>query len=117
MEVLVALGLISVSLMLVLGLIPAGVQSSQRAADVQTAAAWSRQLIEEAPVPEHFPIPRSKAVTDHVQQIGPTIFTAQRRLQVVGPYLYRIEVETSWEAGKQPVKLALTRFNPGGPEP
>ena len=50
-EIMVAIGLIAVSLMMVLALIPAGIHSAQRAENVQSAAAWSRQLIEDAPVP------------------------------------------------------------------
>lgn len=115
-EILVALGLLSVSLMMILGLIPAGIQSSQRASDIQAAAAWSRQLIEQARIPESFPIPRSLAETAHSQQIGPTVFTATRKVTVAGPFLYRVEVETSWPAGVRPVKLSLTRFNPAGPQ-
>ena len=61
-EVMVAIGLIAVSLMLVLALIPAGIQSSQRAENVQSAAAWARELMEDAPVPEEFPIPELIAV-------------------------------------------------------
>ena len=43
-EIMVAIGLIAVSLMMVLALIPAGIHSAQRAENVQSAAAWSRRL-------------------------------------------------------------------------
>lgn len=111
-EVLVALGLIAVSLMLILGMIPAGIQSSQRAADFQMAAAWSRQLLEEAPQPT-----RASPPPDLVQtrRIGSTEFKAVRKIKITGNYLYQIEVETSWNAGVEPVRLSLTRYNPAGP--
>lgn len=115
-EVLVALGLIAVSLMMILGLIPAGVQSSQRASDVQAAAAWSRQLLEETPAPTEFPIIAELASKAFEAQIGPTKFFATRTVQVAGPYLYRIEVTTTYHERAQPVRLSLTRFNPAGPE-
>lgn len=115
-EVMVALGLIAVSLMLILGMIPAGIQSSQRAADIQAAAAWSRQLLEETPPPSDLPIPGAEALTQHERTIGPTEFRATRRLTLTGPYLYRIEVETTWRDGVRPLHLSLTRFNPAGPE-
>jgi uncharacterized protein (TIGR02598 family) len=115
-EVMVALGLIAVALMLVLGLIPVGVQSSQRAADIQAAAAWSRQLIEDTPPPKDLPIPSDLASKEFKQQIGSTKFTAVRTVKVTGPYLYRIEVETTWRGASHPVKLSLTRYNPAGPQ-
>lgn len=116
-EVIVALGLIAVSLMLILGLIPAGIRSSQRAADIQAAAAWSRLLIEQTPPPTEFPITAELAQSNHQQQIGSTIFQAKRQVTVQGPYLYRIEVETTWDAADRPLGLSLTRYNPAGPEP
>lgn len=114
-ELMVALGLISVCLMMVLGMIPAGIQSSQRAADVEAAATWSRQLLEETPAPGDFPIPPSLAESTFTRQIGATVFTATRKVRVDGPYLYRIEVETSWGKLERPLKISLTRFNPAGP--
>jgi hypothetical protein len=115
-EVMVALGLVAVSLMMVLGMIPAGITSSQRAADVQAAAAWSRQLLEETPPPIEFPIPSELAYSEHQQQIGSTVFQAVRRVTEHGPYLNRIEVETTWKEGIPPLKLSVTRYNPAGPE-
>ena len=115
-EVLVALGLIAVSLMMVLSMIPAGVRASQRAADVQDAAAWARQLIEETPSPNEFPIPADLAMSNHAQKIGATDFTAQRKVTVKGAYLYRVEVTVTWRAADVPVTIALTRYNPAGPE-
>lgn len=115
-ELMVALGLIAVCLMMVLGMIPAGVKSSQRASDVQAAAAWSRQLIEETPSPGEFPIPAALAHSTHTQQVGATVFSAVRRVAVEGPYLYRIEVTTTWDKLERPLQLSLTRFNPAGPE-
>jgi hypothetical protein len=118
-EVMVAIGLIAVSLMLVLALIPAGIHSAQRAENVQSAAAWSRQLIESAPIPEEFPIPAEIAETQHQIKIQNTVFEATRTLTTTPtePYRYRIEIVTSWREGVQPLKLAVTKFNPAGPEP
>ncbi len=113
---MVAMGLIAMALMMVLGLIPGGIQSSQRAADLQAAAAWSRQLIEETPAPDDFPIPRALARSEFTQQIGPTFFQAVRTVQVKGPYLYRIEVSTTWQDAVKPLVISLTRFHPGGPD-
>lgn len=113
---MVALGLLAVSLMLVLGLVPAGVHSAQRAADVQSATAWSRQLLESTPPPTEFPIPSTLASSSHELTIGKTHFQAVRRVSSPGPYLVRIEVETSWNDGPEPLRLSLTRFSPGGPE-
>lgn len=115
-EILVALGLIAVSLMMVLSMIPAGIHSSQRASDVQAAAAWARQLIEETPAPTEFPIPSDLALSQHQQRIGSTDFSAERKVTVKGPYLYRIEVTATWNAADVPVTISLTRFNPAGPE-
>lgn len=115
-EVMVALGLIAISLMLILGLVPAGVHSAQRASDVQSATAWSRQLLESTPPPSEFPIPASEATSSHEMKIGKTWFRATRRLTSPGPYLYRIEVETTWDDGSRPLQLSLTRFSPGGPD-
>lgn len=115
-EILVALGLIAVSLMMVLSMIPAGIRSSQRAADVQAAAAWARQLIEETPPPSEFPIPSELALSSHQQKIGSTNFQAERKVTVKGPYLYRIEVTATWHSADVPVTMSLTRFNPAGPE-
>ncbi len=114
-EVMVALGLVAVSLMLILGLIPAGITASQRASDIQSAAAWSRQLLEETSAPSTLPIPAAEAESTHELQIGPTVFTATRRLKVTGPYLFRTEVETRWRAGIEPITMSVTRFNPDGP--
>lgn len=111
-EVLVALGLIAVSVMLVLGLIPAGISTSQRAADVQMAAAWSRRVLEEAPQPNSAIAPPDLVLT---QRVGNTEFTTTRKISIPGDYLYRIDVETQWEAGVEPIRLSLTRFNPAGP--
>lgn len=119
MEIMVAIGLIAVSLMLVLALIPAGIHSAQRAENVQSAAAWSRQLIEDAPVPEEFPIAAEIAEEEFQMKIGRTEFRATRRLSTMpGEYfVYRIDVETEWDEGQQPVKLSLVKYNPAGPEP
>jgi len=116
---MVAIGLISVSLMLVLALIPAGIHSAQRAENVQAAAAWSRELLENAPVPEEFPIPDEMAESQHSVKIGNTEFEATRTVSTIPGenFLYRIEVETTWREGVEPLKLSLTRFNPAGPEP
>ncbi len=117
-EVMVAIGLIAASLMLVLALIPAGVHSAQRAEDIQGALAWSRQLIESAPVPEEFPIAAELALSTHHIKLGHTEFEATRTLSVVPgeSFLYRIEVETTWNDAVKPLKLSLTRFDPAGPE-
>lgn len=111
-----ALGLVAISLMLILGLIPAGIAASQRASDIQSAAAWSRQLLEETSAPSALPIPTDEAESTHELQIGPTLFTATRKIAVTGPFLFRIEVETSWRAGIEPIRMSLTRFNPDGPD-
>ena len=111
-EVLVALGLIAISLMLILGMIPAGIQSSQRAADIQMAAAWSRQLLEEAPQPNSSTPPPD---LNETKTIGSTEFQAKRTIRSTGNYLYQIQVETSWNAGVEPIRLSLTRYNPAGP--
>ena len=118
-EIMVAIGLIAVSLMLVLALIPAGIHSAQRAENIQAAAAWSRKLIETAPLPEVFPIPAGMEDEKFEEKIGNTYFSADRRLSLLEgqPYLYRIEVETTWREAVQPVKLSVTRYNPAGPEP
>lgn len=118
-EVMVAVALIAVSLMLVLALIPAGIHSAQRAENVQAAAAWSRQLLENAPVPEEFPIPPEIAKTEHQAKIGSTNFTAVRTLSTIPgeSYLYKIEVETNWDDAVEPVRLSLTKYDPAGPEP
>lgn len=113
-EVLVALGLIAVSLMLILGLIPAGIQSSQRASDVQAATGLARKLLEDCKPPEEFPF---TATTEQgVETVGPTEFTWTRTVRTTGAYLYRTEVEIGWRAATRPVKLSLTRYNPAGPE-
>lgn len=114
-----AIGLISVSLMLVLSLIPAGIHSAQRAEDIQSAAAWSRRLLESAPVPETFPISTDMARTEHQMTIGRTRFKAVRTLftRPGEHFLYHIEVETSWDPEARPLKLSLTRYNPAGPKP
>ena len=116
---MVALGLVSVSLMLVLSLIPAGIHSAQRAEDIQSAAAWSRELLETAPLPETFPIPSDQAESQHEAKLGHTHFKATRRLSTVPgrAFVYRIEVETTWDPEAQPIKLSFTRYNPAGPEP
>lgn len=98
--------------MLVLGLIPAGISTSQRAAEVQMAAAWTRKLLEEAPQPTS---PTAAPDLVLTQRVGDTEFTAVRKIAIVGDYLYRIDVETTWEAGVEPIRLSLTRFNPAGP--
>jgi Tfp pilus assembly protein PilV len=118
-EVLVAIGLIAVSLMLVLALIPAGIHSAQRAENVQSAAAWSRQLLEDAPVPEEFPIPEDIALENFTMKIGRTEYRAERRLSTIPGenFIYRIEVETEWDEGVRPVILSLVKYNPAGPEP
>jgi Tfp pilus assembly protein PilV len=118
-EVMVAIGLIAVSLMLVLSLIPAGIHSAQRAEDVQGAVAWSRQLMESAPVPEEFPIPADLARKTFQITLGKTNFEAVRTLSTIPgkSYLYRIDVETTWNDGVRPIRLSLTKFNPAGPEP
>lgn len=116
-EVMVALGLIAVSLMLILGLVPAGVTSAQRAADVQAATAWSRQLLESTPTPTEFPLPAELALSEHEQKIGSTHFRATRRVTTPEPYLVRIEVETTWPDAVKPLTLNLSKFSPGGPEP
>jgi prepilin-type N-terminal cleavage/methylation domain-containing protein len=118
-EVMVAIGLIAVSLMLVLALIPAGIQSAQRAENVQSAAAWSRQLIEDAPVPEEFPIPDSIAKENFQETIGRTKYRAERRLSTVPGefFMYRIEVEIEWDEGVRPLTLSLVKYNPAGPAP
>lgn len=107
-----AIGLIAVSLMLILSMIPAGIQSSQRAADIQMAAAWARQLIEETPQPTNNTPP---AEEEFSKKIGPTHFKSTRKIKITGDYLYQIEVETSWDAGVEPLRLSLTRYNPAGP--
>ena len=114
-----AVALIAVSLMLVLALIPAEIHSAQRAENVQAAAAWSRQLLENAPVPEEFPIPPEIAKTEHQAKIGSTNFTAVRTLSTIPgeSYLYKIEVETNWDDAVEPVRLSLTKYDPAGPEP
>lgn len=118
-EVMVAIGLISVSLMLVLSLIPAGIHSAQRAEDIQAAAAWSRALLENAPIPETFPIPPAQAQSDFAEKIGHTKFRARRRLSTESgrPYLFRIEVETTWDGAQRPLKLSMLKYNPAGPLP
>ena len=118
-EVMVAIALIAVSLMLVLALIPAGIHSAQRAENVQAAAAWSRQLLENAPVPDEFPIPSEIARTEHQTKIGSTDFSAVRTLNTIPgeSYLYKVAVETTWGEAVEPVRLSLTKYNPAGPEP
>lgn len=118
-EIMVALGLIAVSLMLVLAMIPAGIHSSQRAEDVQSATAWSRQLLEDAPAPTAFPIPADLATQEFTTQIGRTHFRAIRRIATIPgeSFTYRVEVETHWDEEAQPVKLSLLKYNAEGPEP
>ncbi len=118
-EIMVAIGLIAVSLMMVLALIPAGIHSAQRAENVQSAAAWSRQLIEDAPVPEEFPIAPDIAEEQFEMKIGRTNYRAVRRLSTMPGehFVYRIDVETTWDEAQQPVKLSLVKYNPAGPEP
>ncbi len=111
-EVMVAIGLIAVSLMLILSMIPAGIQSSQRASDIQMAAAWARQLLEETPQPSSSTPPADEELS---KTIGPTQFQATRKVRITGNYLYQIEVETRWDAGVEPLRLSLTRYNPAGP--
>ena len=98
--------------MLILGMIPAGIASSQRAADIQMAAAWSRQLLEEAPQPNSSTPPPD---LNETKTIGSTAFPAKRTIRSTGNYLYQIQVETSWNAGVEPIRLSLTRYNPAGP--
>lgn len=118
-EVMVAIGLVAISLMLVLSLIPAGIHSAQRSEDIQTAAAWTRELLEGAPVPETFPIETAIASETFTKKLGQTNFTAVRKLftKPGEKYLYHIEVETSWDDGIKPLKLGLTRYDPAGPLP
>ena len=118
-EVMVAIGLVAVSLMLVLSLIPAGIHSAQRSEDIQAAAAWSRQLLEDAPVPETFPIPADIAQTQHTLKIGRTNYTATRRLftQPGEHFLYHVEVVMTWDPEARPLTMTLTKYNPAGPEP
>ena len=101
--------------MLILGLIPAGIQSSQRASDVQAAAGLARKLLEETRPPEDSPIPVAQAHQEGDIQVGPTEFHWVRTVQVAGDYLYRTEVVIRWRDAVQPVKLSLTRYNPAGP--
>lgn len=116
---MVAIGLVAISLMLVLSLIPAGIHSAQRAEDIQTAAAWTRELLEGAPVPEDFPIDKKIASEEFKKKLGQTNFTSVRKLYTKPgeKFLYHIEVETSWEDGTRPLKLELTRYDPAGPTP
>lgn len=114
-EILVALGLIAVSLMLILGLIPAGIQSSQRASDVQVAAGLARKLLEETTPPEDSPIPADQANQTGELLVGVTEYRWRRSVRISGDYLYRTEVEITWRDGVQPVKMSLTRYNPAGP--
>ena len=116
---MVAIALMAVSLMLVLSLIPAGIRSAQRAENIQAATAWSRQLLEEAPTPEEFPILEEIRKTEHELKIGHTNFSAVRRLSLVEDkfFLYRIEVVANWSEASRPLTLSATRFNPAGPVP
>ena len=118
-EIMVAISLIAVSLMLVLALIPAGIQSAQRSENIQSATAWSRQLIETAPVPSEFPIPNEIAVTEHETKIGNTRFEGKRTLSLLPgkTYLYRIEVEINWSEATRPLTISVSKFNPAGPQP
>ena len=116
---MVAISLIAVSLMLVLALIPAGIQSAQRSENIQSATAWSRQLIETAPVPSEFPIPSEIAATEHESKIGNTHFEAKRTLTLIPgkAYLYRVEVEINWSEATRPLRVSVSKFNPAGPLP
>lgn len=117
-EILVALGLIATSLVIVLALLPTGIRTSQQADDVLLATAWSRRLIEEAPLPETFPIPDELAVAEFEEIIAGTHFKAQRTLATPPgqPYLLEAEVVTSWRDDREPIRLSIVYYNPAGPE-
>lgn len=116
-EVIVALGLITASLMLVLGLIPVGIHAAEKARTLQYATFWSQRLLEECPAPESLPIPTHLARANFSQTDGPTAYQAVRTVQASGPFLYLITVETTWPGSTKPLHVELLRYNPDGPKP
>lgn len=110
-EVMVALGLSAMALMLVLSLIPAGIRASRQAQAIRLAHSWSMQLIEETPMPERLPLPKKLAQASFAQKLQGIDFKATRTVNIIGPFLYKIEVHTSWPSASRPLTIALTRFN------
>lgn len=110
-EVMVALGLITMALMLVLSLIPAGIRASRQAQATRLALSWSMQLIEETRMPERLPLPKKLAQSSFEQKLQGIDFKATRTVNIIGPFLYKIEVRTSWPGANRPLTIALTRFN------
>lgn len=118
-EVMVAIGLIAVSLMLVLSLIPVGIHSAHHADQIQAATAWTRGLIETAPIPKEFPILPELASETIETTISGTPYQAVRKISTIPDkyYVYQIEVETTWPEANRPIKLTLVKFSPEGPAP
>lgn len=111
-EILVAVGLFSTGLMLVLSLLPAGVLSLQQAENLQTATQFAQRLIEEAAEPATFP----KTDADLRYSANGMDFKATRVIREVTPagggtpLCYEIMVKVDWNGCRVPVELTLRRL-------
>ncbi len=114
-EVLVALGLVTVSLFLVLALIPTGLAASRQASQLQSALAWSRHLVETAPLPK--PSSIQPVVSQHQETLGQVDFQAQRTVTALSPTLASITVQTTWPGNNRPLVLTLERYHESWPSP
>ena len=111
-----AMALVTVCVMLILSLIPAGIRGSKLSENHQVAMAWSRKLLGGAPTPKSYPVNPELALSHHQTEIGALKLSATRTVKQAGPYLHQVEVVTEWATGKTPLILSLTRFSPAGPK-
>ncbi len=105
---MVAVVILASALMLVLGLMPGGVVSLQKAENLQAAGAFAQELLESTPVPESFPV----AAENFQRKLNGTDFEAVRSITRESPTTYLIEVSVTWSTAERPLNTKLLRFDP-----
>lgn len=107
-EIMVAVVILASALMLVLGLMPGGVLSLQKAENLQAATAFGEELLETAPAPESFPV----TPETFQRKANGTDFEATRSVRRESETTYLIEVSVNWSTAERPLLLELLRFDP-----
>jgi prepilin-type N-terminal cleavage/methylation domain-containing protein len=109
-EMIVALGIIAVSLIMIISIIPTGVLSLKKAEDIQSASAYGMSLIEETR--KSRPAYTAYPVTDLTAEkvFNNTRFLFQRDIYAIdsqNPHnFYDIVVTITWSRQPQPLRLS-----------
>ncbi len=116
MEIVVCIALIAISVLIILGLIPMGAVSLQKAQDVQAATLYGTELLEDGARPDYVPPSPDRVDRDFEVTLNHTTYHVQRAIYACDashpPRLYDVVVTVAWSAQPQPVSLRTRVYHP-----